>query len=131
MAVVEMAMVGSLLGLLLFGILIFGYLMSFRQNMVQAAAEGARAGATAVQGNAAADGRAAAEQSISGFHACNGGLTCDVTQGACPNAPTVQCITVRLTYDYAHFPLLPEVPLVSAFMPSTITASSIAEVYYP
>src|SRR5205085_1642295 len=88
-AMVEMAFVLVPLCMLLFGILIYGYLMSFRQNMVQAAAEGARAGAVAAQSsNIATDARAAAEQSISGFHSCDNGLTCEVVGPTpCPNAP--------------------------------------------
>ena len=126
-----MALVGSLLVLLLFGIVVFGYLMSFRQNMTQAAAEGARAGAVAASANIQTDASAAAQQSISGFHACDGGLSCDVVQGPCPNQSTVQCVTVRLTYDYANHPLLPNIPIISAFLPSTIETSAVAEVNYP
>src|SRR3954453_6472840 len=46
-ALVEMAFIITPLCMLLFGIVIYGYLMSFRQNMTQAATEGARAGAIA------------------------------------------------------------------------------------
>ena len=133
-ALVEMAFVIGPLCLLLFGIIVFGYLMSFRQNLVQAAAEGARAGAVAAQStDIQADATAAAEQSISGFHACGNGLTCDVSvpSTGCPNAPSVKCVIVHLTYDYANHPLLPQVPIISAFMPNTIEATSIAEVNYP
>src|SRR3954453_12675236 len=118
-AVVEMALVGMLLVFLLFGIVVFGYLMSFRQNMVQAAAEGARAGAVAANGNATSDAQAAASQSISGFHSCTGGLTCQVTVGNCPAQPAITCVTVQLIYDYANPPLLPDVPIIGAFLPST------------
>ena len=128
-----MAFVITPLCLLLFGIVVFGYLMSFRQNMVQAAAEGARAGAVAAQSSdIETDARNAAEQSISGFHNCEGGLTCDVSGPTpCPNAPTINCVIVRLTYDYKNHPLLPQMPIVSAFMPDTIVTTSIAEVNYP
>src|SRR5689334_15489184 len=86
-AIVEMAFVGSLLVFLLFGIVAFGYLMAFRQNLTQAAAEGARAGAVAASSGAVTtDAQSAAEQSISGFHACNNGLTCTAVKGACPSA---------------------------------------------
>jgi Flp pilus assembly protein TadG len=129
-AVVEMSFVGILLVLLLMGIMAFGYLMSFRQNMVQAATEGARAGAVAVAGNAPADATAAAEQAVAGFGKDCGdtGLSCVVTVGACPNAPTVSCVTVHLTYDYEHHPLLPDVPLIGGALPDTIEAKAVAEV---
>ena len=50
-ALVELAFILAPLCLLLFGIVVYGYLMSFRQNMTQAAAEGARAGAMAPPDN--------------------------------------------------------------------------------
>ena len=131
MAVVEMALVGTVLVFLLFGILVFGYLMSFRQNMTAAASEGARAGAVAASGQATTDAHAAAEQSISGFHSCSDGLTCAVEQIVCPSAPSVQCIRVTLTYDYEHHPLLPDVPIIGAFLPDTIVTSAVAEVNFP
>lgn len=127
-----MALIGTLLVLLLFGIVVFGYLMAFRQNMTQAAAEGARAGAVAASSAAIpGDAQAAAAQSISGFHACNNGLTCTAVPGPCPSAPTVTCVTVTLTYDYEHYPLLPDIPIIGAFLPDTITTSAVAEVNYP
>ena len=129
-AVVEMAFVGVLLVLLLMGIMAFGYLMSFRQNMVQAATEGARAGAVAAAGSAPADATAAAEQAVAGFGKDCGdtGLTCDVTVDWCPNATTVRCVTVHLTYDYEHHPLLPDVPVIGGALPDTIEARAVAEV---
>ena len=127
-----MAFVGSLLVFLLFGIVVFGYLMAFRQNLTQAAAEGARAGAVAASSSAVTtDAQSAAEQSISGFHACNNGLTCTAVKGACPSAPLVTCVTVTLVYDYEHYPLLPDVPIIGAFLPETISTSAVAEVNFP
>ena len=129
-AIVEMAFVGVLLVLLLMGILAFGYLMSFRQNLVQAATEGARAGAVAVEGNAQPDATNAAEQAVVGFDkgCTDDGMTCVVTVGQCPNAVTRRCVTVEMTYDYEHYPLLPDIPLLGGALPDTIHAKAIAEV---
>jgi Flp pilus assembly protein TadG len=129
-AIVEMAMVGVVLVLLLMGIMVFGYLMAFRQNLVQAATEGARAGAVAVSGSSAVDATAAAEQAVSGFGKTCGsqGLSCLVTVGACTNAPARSCVTVALTYDYEHYPLLPDVPVVAGALPKTIQAKAVAEI---
>jgi Flp pilus assembly protein TadG len=125
-----MAFVGVLLVLLLMGIMAFGYLMSFRQNMVQAATEGARAGAVAAAGTAPAEATAAAEQAVAGFGKdCDGeGLSCVVTVGPCPNAVAISCVTVHLTYDYEHHPLLPDIPLIGGALPQTIEAKAVAEV---
>ena len=49
-AMVEFAFVGLLFVLFLTGIISFGLILSFKQNLTQAAAEGARAGATAPTG---------------------------------------------------------------------------------
>ena len=129
-AVVEMALVGVLLVLLLMGIIAFGYLMAFRQNLVQAATEGARAGATAVQGSAEVDATQAAEQAVIGFDKrCSDiGMTCAVSVAQCPNAVTRQCVTVEMTYDYKNHPILPDIPLLSTAMPEDIHAIAIAEV---
>ena len=129
-AIVEMSFVAILLVLLLMGIIAFGYLMAFRQNMVQAATEGARAGAVAAAGNAPADATAAAEQAVAGFGKdCDEeGLSCEVTVGPCPNAPAVSCVTVHLTYDYENHPLLPDIPVIGGALPQTIEAKAVAEV---
>src|SRR6476661_11280797 len=106
-ALVEMAMVGVLLVVLLFGIVAFGYLMGFRQNMVQAAAEGARRGAVATPGSqASTEALSGATDAVQSFgQNCGvGGMACTVSIGACSNKPTAQCVTVKLDYDYAHYP---------------------------
>src|SRR4051794_3524842 len=131
MAIVEMALVGTLLVFLLFGILIFGYLMSFRQNMTQAAAEGARAGAVAASGQARAQAISAASNAVGAFgQTCgSGGMVCTIADPVpCTNNTSVMCITVTLTFHYSQHPLLPDVPLISAFLPTDIVTTSVAEV---
>jgi len=128
---VEMALVGTLLVFLLFGILIFGYLMSFRQNMTQAAAEGARAGAVAASGHAQADATSAVSNAVAAFgQTCgSGGMVCDIpVPTTCTNNLSATCITVTLTFHYSQHPLLPDVPLVSAFLPTDIVTTSVAEI---
>jgi Flp pilus assembly protein TadG len=131
MAIVEMALVGTLLVFLLFGILIFGYLMSFRQNMTQAAAEGARAGAVAASGQAQSQATAAVSNAVGAFgQTCgSGGMVCTIpAPTTCTNNPSATCITVTLTFHYSQHPLLPDVPLISPFLPTDIVTSSVAEV---
>jgi Flp pilus assembly protein TadG len=131
-AIVEMTMVGVLLVFLLMGIVIFGFLMSFRQNMTQAAAEATRAGAVASADPIGA-GQAAADQALESFitNGCSAaGMTCSIVvpSTGCPSQPARQCVEVTLTYDYAGHPLLPDIPLVSSFFPSKIETKSIAEI---
>jgi Flp pilus assembly protein TadG len=102
--------------LLLFGIIVYGYLMSFRQNMTQAAAEGARAGAIAPPDNTPGDHHTAINQAT------------DVNVDFCPTPSTALCVTVTVTYDYEHHPLMPDIPLVSAAIPSTFVSKSTAQI---
>jgi len=134
MAVVEMAMIMVPLCLMLFGIIVYGYLMSFRQNMTAAAAEGARAGAVApfddVHYYAITQATNATDKALGSFgEGCgNGRMTCNVAVGACPAPSTFQCVTVTIQYDYAGHPLMPDVPIVSSAIPGTFTSSSTAQI---
>ncbi|MEO7557398.1 MAG: TadE/TadG family type IV pilus assembly protein [Acidimicrobiales bacterium] len=137
-AMVEMALILVVLSFFLFGIISFGYLFSFRQNMTQAAAEGARAAAVAVSGSEFGDAQTAVNLAIKASFGkdCNtagSGLTCTITppsNSVCVNDTnlTHKCVKVTLAYDYASKPLLPDAPLIGQFMPSTITVSSTARV---
>jgi Flp pilus assembly protein TadG len=132
-----MAFMIAPLCLLLFGIVVYGYLMSFRQNMTQAAAEGARAGAIAPPDNSpnthvlainqATDATTKALQSF-GEDCGNGRTTCSVVVTTCPSPSTLNCVTVTVTYDYEHNPLMPDIPLVSGAIPSTFVSKSTAQI---
>src|SRR3546814_14353022 len=52
---------------LLFGIINFGLILSFKQDMTRAAAEGARAGAVAVAGPSEADAEVATDEAVREF----------------------------------------------------------------
>ena len=132
-ALVELALILTPLCMLLFGIIVYGYLMSFRQNMTQAAAEGARAGAVAPPTAAYDQAMDATDQAVHSFgKACGSdGTSCQVAIGNCPNSTATtppQCVTVTVTYDYANHPLMPSVPLVSSFIPGTFTSTFSAQV---
>jgi len=130
---VELAIVSSLLLVLIFGIITYAYMMSFRQSMTQAAAEGARAAALAPATpatEAQTRGQAALNGALGGFdESCTGGgLTCDIVKAACAADPSRQCVTVSLDYDYAAFPLLPALPLLSGILPDSLSAESVVEI---
>lgn len=137
-AIVEFALVSVLLFSLVFGIISFGVLLSFRQDLTRAAAEGARAGAVAVPAtDALSRARTATDEAVvaAGETCGRNGMTCDVAVRDC-NDPAVgnngnqpadpDCVFVELTFDNDHHPKLPEVPLISAFLPDTIEARSVA-----
>ena len=126
-----MALIIPILFTILFGIIIFGMLLSYRQNLAQAAAEGARAGAVApaLPGRALSDAQQAVNDAVSSFgQTCgNGKLTCTILPPTtCANNPSVSCITVTLTLSSSQ--AIPDIPLVGIFLPNTISATSVAEV---
>lgn len=143
-AMVEFAFVGVLLVFFVMGIIHFGLLLSFKQDMTRAAAEGARAGAVAATPtDAYADALQATDEAASGFDRdCTtvDGLTCNVNLHDCSipvpsgttstpptsSTSTDDCVTVELVYDYDGYPLLPKIPLIAAMLPDTIRDTSVA-----
>lgn len=132
-ALVEFALVSILLFVLVFAIIHFGWLLSFKQDMTRAAAEGARAGAVAFPpSQALTNAEQATEEAVEGMgKSCTAeGMTCNVTLGACADGSgyTGDCVTVELLYDQAEYPLLGSAPFVSAFMPDQLRSVSVARV---
>jgi len=141
-AAVEFALVVPLLILLLFGIISYGVMLSFRQSLSQAAAEGARAASvTYVTADKQAAGYTAVNEALNSFGVtCAAGAlkkggatvgTCAVSApGACTPAATtgVQCVTVTISYSYRANPLVPSFPGVGAVMPEKLTYSAQARV---
>jgi hypothetical protein len=150
---VEFALVAVLLFMLLFGIVSFGVLLSFKQTVTQAANEGARAAAVVADNTSSSAppgvderleaAKAAVQRFESWGRVCGtgpGDLDCsDVTIHDCDAGPGggnsnlvfPDCITVRLTYDYADSPIIPNAPLIGAFMPDTVESVATAELTYP
>lgn len=134
-ALVEFSLVAILLFLLIYGIISFGMLLSFNQDLTRAAAEGARAGAVAVPASdAVADATAATDEAVEGFgKSCGeGGMTCTISpdtfdcDGGGPG--DAECVEVTLVYDNEADPVTPPFPLLSAFVPDTLEATSVARV---
>jgi Flp pilus assembly protein TadG len=136
-ALVEFAIASVVLLVLLFGIIEYGYVLSFKQGLTQAAAEGARVGA--VGGDSAAIA-AAVSKGVGAFkQTCNtGGLTCKDDQGrwqnTTPTGPLAStcgsstCITIEVSYDWKNHPLLPKFPGLGLLLPDTLKSTSVARV---
>jgi Flp pilus assembly protein TadG len=134
---VEFAIASVVLLVLLFGIIEYGYVLSLKQGLTQAAAEGARVGA--VGGDPAAIA-AAVNKAVGGFdQACNtGGLTCGDDKGrwttTTPAGPLASacgsytCITIEVSYDWKNHPLLPKFPGLGLILPDTLKSTSVARV---
>lgn len=136
-ALVEFAIVSVLLIMLLLGIIAFGYLLAFKQNVTQAAAEGARVGAVEAVLAPEVAAQNAVQEAVDSFgQTCNNGtgMTCTQTLHDCgqpvgtQTAAVPDCITVEVEYDYAGHPILPDFPLIAALLPDTINSSSTSQV---
>ena len=138
-AAVEFALVVPLLLGLAFAIVSYGVMLSLRQTVSQAAAEGARAAAVAPAHpsspayGAVARASSAVASALGPGYACSGGaLTKDGTGvGTCAVTPPVDCddagcaYVVTVSYDYEHHPLVPAFPFVP--MPARLTYTASAE----
>jgi len=130
-ALVEFAIAAVVLLVLLFGIIEYGYVLSFKQSLTQAAAEGARVGAVGSDATAILK---AVNTAAGAFHqTCNtGGLTCKNGAGATTLSPTTcgsnSCITVEVSYDWKNYPLLPKFPGLGLLLPDTLKSTSVARV---
>lgn len=134
-AAVEFALILPILMFLVFGIISFGYMLSFRQAMSQAAAEGARAAAVAPSGTPAGtrqtDATAAVNDALGSYGvSCDGGSlthaggaagTCSIEiKGSCTSGPAgAACAEVTLVYPYRDNSLLPGLGL-TMFMPEEL-----------
>ena len=138
-ALVEFTFVALILFALLFGIISYSYMMSFRQAMTQAAAEAARAGALASPNDTDAErqglARDAVDQALSGYESGGAPLACGQAGLQCifddpaecpPPSAEVMCITVR--YPYSSRPLLPSFPGLDLTLPDTLEFTSVVEI---
>ena len=130
-AVVEFALASMLLLVLLFGLISYGYALSFKQGLTQAAAEGARKAAVATSGHQAVAADAVAT-AVSAFNkTCGtGGLTCTYSMTAADTGCSANdiCMRVRVSYDNDNFPLMPKFPGLGFLLPGTLRSTSITQV---
>ena len=138
-AAVEFALVVPLLLVILFGIISYGFMLSFRQGLSQAAAESARAAAvSAVTTDAArtAAATSALDDALDLYGVtCNGSSlrkgsttvgTCSVTLAPCANDTSARCATVEVDYAYEENPWVPAFPFVP--LPDSLSYSASARV---
>jgi len=131
-ALVEFSLAVMLLCTLLFGMISYGYALSFKQGLTQAAAEGARAAAVAASGTATTAAQGAVTRSVGAFNkTCGtGGLDCTYSTLAADTGCSTNgtCMRVRVSYDYNHYPLMPKMPGLGFLLPDTIKSTSITQV---
>lgn len=150
-AAVEFAFIAPILIFLLLAIVGYGYMLSFRQAMSQAASEGARAAAVAPPGlpqTAAAGVDSVSKRAIDAVNQGLGGYgvtctqagvlerngtgagTCIVTFSTACSASTVvsTCAKVDLAYNYKDNSLLPSFPLLGIVLPQQLSYAAEVEV---
>lgn len=134
---VEMALALPVLLLFLFGIISYGILLSYKQQMTQVAAEAARLGAVA-------GSEAAAELAAQSSFTNNGdrildrvcdtadsngdGLSCMADVQACTGTTGGRCLIVEVSFDNVDHPLVPPLPFISSVLPKTIKSTSSARI---
>ena len=122
-AAVEFALVVPFLLLFLVGIISYGYLLSFRQGISQAAAEGARAAAVApASANRVAIAEAAVED-VLGVDCGSPYLTCATTTPASCST----CLSLTLVYRYESDPTKPVFPGIGLAVPDQLTYTATVE----
>jgi Flp pilus assembly protein TadG len=141
-AVVEFALVAPLLLLLVFGMISYGYMLSFRQALSQGAAEGARAAAVTVGSTGGTEqvdaARVALDEALGSYGiSCSGTTlmkgstavgTCSVQIAACVGDTDKDCATVSVDYAYEEHPLIPSVPGLGIVLPGHLSYDSVARV---
>lgn len=116
--------------IIVFGIISYGYMLSFRQAISQAAAEGARAAAVTVAGTSADErarlGKQAVESALSSYGvSCSGAMTCEIDAAA--SCGTATCVKVKLDYNYKDAPLTPLFPGLGIVLPDHLVYQAAAE----
>lgn len=136
-AAVETALVLTFVVLpVVFAIISYAYMLSFRQTVSQSAAEGARAAAVAPSSTSTADRITAAQNAVNQAMSSTPGamtcgtknLTCTITKVAnCGDGSSHDCMQVTVSYPYRDHSLLPSVPGLGFVLPSTISYTAVAE----
>jgi Flp pilus assembly protein TadG len=134
-AALEFALIAPLFLALLFGIISYGFMLSFRQGISQAAAEGARVFAVAPAGSPTTktEAIAAINRSLGSYgvtctaagtltkNGSNAG-TCTVPSSAtaCANNAAAKCVKVEINYTYRANPLVPSFPGLGITLPENL-----------
>ncbi len=139
---VEFALILPIFVALVFGVISFGYMLSYRQGLSQAAAEGSRAAAVVPSGlDAAAKStraRNAINQALAGYGvSCNGNTlvhdgevngSCSIQpRVSCPADASRMCAIITVTHEYRDHPLVPSFPGLGVSLPQNLTYTAVVE----
>jgi Flp pilus assembly protein TadG len=129
---VEFALLFPLFFMILYGIVTFSLIFVAQQSLTLAAEEGARAMLKYQPADNDADALTARVQAacpvakgLANWLA--GSATCATVTSDCSYDPTMKCVTVTLSYDYASRPLVPAVPLLNVVLPPKLISSAVIQ----
>lgn len=126
----EMALVTPVLLLILFTIISYGILLSYKQSMTQVAADAARTGAVAGVVEAETIAQDTLDGSTPGSldRDCgDDGLVCTVASGPCVGT-SGECLTVEVRYDNDDHPMVPPLPFISDLLPGELVSRSVVRI---
>jgi hypothetical protein len=132
---VEFALVAPLVLLLLFGIIGYGFMLTFRQALSQGAAEGARSAAVwsasyspTQEPDRVAAARASVDEALGSYGvSCSDLATCAVEIVPCGGAAgPAKCATVKVSYPYRAHPIFVRLPFIP--LPETVEFEARARV---
>jgi Flp pilus assembly protein TadG len=137
---VEFALLVLPLTLLVFGIVAFGIMLSFRQTLSQAATEGARAAAVQIdESKRKGDAEAAVAEAMGAVIFGDGSMSCGSDGLICTAGPYTpgpgetacaagaECYEVTVSYPYQEEGPV-QIPLVNGLMPETLEYSAVVRV---
>lgn len=129
-AAVEFALLVVPLMMIIWGLISYGIMFSYRQALSQAVGEGARAAVAAPTASITSVATSAIGGALNFYgQTCGGTLTCTVSAPStvgCPSGHT--CVTVTVSYPYRDNPIVPNVPGFGIVMPQTLSFTQTVEV---
>lgn len=124
-ALVEFSLVFVLFIFLIFGLIAYGMILATKQQITNAAADGARAAVGAADPVQAAKDRIHNALGPEGDYS----LTPAPVVAPCVVGSPGNCITIHISYNYADHPIVPvpELPGLHLFTPDTLDAKAVVQ----
>lgn len=119
-AILEFSLVVILFVSFLYALVAFGVILAKKQEITNAAADGARAAVGST--TPAATAQARVEEALG----APGKYTATYVPGPCVGG-TGTCITVTINWDYAGNPVVPNPPLFGKVTPDTLSAKAVVQ----
>ena len=133
-ALVEFSLVAALFMLFIYAVAVFGILLSTKNSVTHAAAEGARSALTVSELPAATlDARRIAQATTTVTNSLTGSLGSNynpsdvaVSIAGCDSpTDTHKCITVAITYPWSTRPIVPMFPGMGVATPDNVSATAV------